>query len=86
MQSAMLPNFDAATLTVQPIERAETIPASWYTAPAFHDHDRDAVFARSWQYVGHVCQLPNAGDIRIAPLTLRNKHFHSRKTYPIACN
>ena len=80
MQSAMLPNFDAATLTVQPIERSETIPASWYTSPAFHDHERDTIFARSWQYAGHVCQLPNAGDIRITTvadnpiLLVRDQH------------
>jgi len=61
----MLPDFSPATLVDQPIERAETIPASWYTDAAFDAFEREVVFARTWQYAGHVCMLPNAGDTRV---------------------
>lgn len=55
-----------ADLVVVPVERSETIPASWYTDPAFHEIDRDAVFARSWQGIGHVSMLANPGDYFLA--------------------
>jgi choline monooxygenase len=45
-----------------PVERAETIPAQWYRDLAFHDLERDAVFARTWQHVGHSSQIPQVGD------------------------
>ncbi len=35
----------------EPIERATTIPASWYTAPESTHFEREAVFASSWQLV-----------------------------------
>ena len=35
-----------------PLERAKTIPNSWYTSPDIARLERDAVFARSWQMVG----------------------------------
>ena len=57
-----LPDLDADTMTTQPIEQAFTIPSSWYTAPEFHTFDREAITATHWQYVGHVSQMPNAGD------------------------
>lgn len=46
----------------QPLERAETIPSRWYVDPEFHAFDQEALFARTWQYVGHEAQLPNPGD------------------------
>jgi choline monooxygenase len=57
-----LPDFTERTLASQPLERASTIPSSWCVSPAFHDFDRERIFAQTWQYVGHVSQLPNAGD------------------------
>src|SRR5438034_9622314 len=52
----------AADLRVRPLARAETIPSAWYTDPRFHDLDRDAVFAATWQYVADVQQLAQPGD------------------------
>lgn len=49
-------------LDTVPLERSETIPSAWYTDPRFDALERDAVFARSWQHVGHLSQVPNAGD------------------------
>jgi choline monooxygenase len=53
-------------LETVPIERAETIPSSWYTDPQFHDIDRECIFARTWQNVGHIGQVRNAGDALVA--------------------
>lgn len=49
-------------LTPQPLERAETIPSAWYTDPRFHDLDMEAVFAASWQHVGHEDQVRDTGQ------------------------
>lgn len=59
--SPRYPELTEAELAEAPVERAETIPSSWYTDPAFHALDRDAVFARSWQGVGHLGMLPESG-------------------------
>ena len=61
----MLPDFSPHTLSVQPIERADTIPASWYTSAEFFAFERDAVFARTWQYVGHAGMIANVGDTQV---------------------
>lgn len=44
-----------------PLERASTIPASWYTDPRIFDLERRTVFSRSWQLAGRVEQLHEAG-------------------------
>jgi choline monooxygenase len=61
-----LPDFSEGTLTLTPIARADTIPSSWYVDPRFHAVDRDAIFARTWQGVGHLSQVRNAGDYFLA--------------------
>ncbi|MDP2482372.1 MAG: aromatic ring-hydroxylating dioxygenase subunit alpha [Candidatus Palauibacterales bacterium] len=57
-----VPPIAPADLDILPVERAETIPARWYHDPAFAPLERDSVFARTWQHVGHASQLPNPGD------------------------
>ena len=57
-----LTGLKAADLRVRPLARAETIPSAWYTDPRFHDLDRDAVFAATWQHVADVQQLAKPGD------------------------
>lgn len=52
---------DAAELAAQPLARAETPPAGWYVEPRFHAFEREAVFARSWQAVGHAGQVAAPG-------------------------
>ena len=54
----MLNDFDPAI----PLERASTIPSDWYTDPARHRLERDAVFAPSWQCVARVEQLHDPGQ------------------------
>ena len=56
-----LPALDPAELASVPLARSETIPASWYVDPAFHALDREAVFAHSWQGIGHEGQVAEAG-------------------------
>jgi choline monooxygenase len=53
---------DIRDMEIVPIERAETIPARWFTSPAMDATDRELVLAKSWQYVGHESQIPNIGD------------------------
>jgi choline monooxygenase len=45
-----------------PVARASTPPASWYTSRAFHDLERRAVFADSWQAVALTHQLAEPGS------------------------
>ena len=62
---AQFPDLTADLLTTVPLERSETIPSAWYTDPRFHDLDREAILAESWQHVGHVDQLGQAGDLLV---------------------
>ena len=39
-----------------------TIPSSFYVDPAAYETDKEQVFYRTWQYVGHVCKLPKPGS------------------------
>jgi len=61
-----LPHVSPRDLAVQPLARAETIPSSWYTDPAFHALERDAIFARTWQFVTHASRVANAGEHVVA--------------------
>jgi choline monooxygenase len=49
-----------------PLPRAETIPSAWFTEPRFHDLDSEAIFARTWQGIGHVGRLPEPGSWFVA--------------------
>lgn len=57
-----LPDLNADTLRVFPLERSETIPSRWYTDPGYHRFDQEAVLGQSWQYVGHEQQVSTSGD------------------------
>jgi choline monooxygenase len=54
----LLVDFDADL----PLDRASTIPSSWYLDAAIFDLERAAVFAASWQAVGRLDQLPSPGS------------------------
>lgn len=45
-----------------PLERARTIPNTWYTSPEVERLERDAVFAQTWQMVGRADQVSAAGQ------------------------
>jgi choline monooxygenase len=44
------------------LSRATTIPARWYTDPAFHELDRERVFWHTWQPVGHARDVARPGQ------------------------
>ena len=44
------------------ISRAWTLPASLYTSPEAFAAEKEKIFARTWQVVGHASQVANAGD------------------------
>src|SRR5262245_8408395 len=51
-----------------PLERARTIPASWYTDPAMADLERDRVFGRTWLVAGRADQVAGQGAFCTADL------------------
>src|SRR5260370_19396647 len=44
------------------IERGDTLPARWYVEPEVFQAEKERIFHRSWQYVGHTGQVSSAGD------------------------
>ncbi|HEY7208007.1 MAG TPA: aromatic ring-hydroxylating dioxygenase subunit alpha, partial [Gaiellaceae bacterium] len=40
----------------------ETLPYSWYAEPEMLRREQELIFARSWQYAGHMGQLPEPGS------------------------
>src|SRR5688572_3226275 len=66
LDRARYADITSDALSITPLARAETIPSAWYVDPRFHELDREAVFASSWQLVAHAGQLRNPGDHVIA--------------------
>jgi choline monooxygenase len=52
-----------------PLERAKTIPASWYLDADIQEAERRAVFGNNWQAVGRVDQVASPGSYFTADLT-----------------
>ena len=44
-----------------PLERARTIPSSWYFDPEIYDLEKNAVFSGTWQMVGRLEQVAESG-------------------------
>src|ERR1700676_2551820 len=44
------------------IARASTLPAPLYFSPATFEHEKNRLFASTWQVVGHVHQAASPGD------------------------
>lgn len=63
-----LPDLREGDLCIQPLPRAETIPASWYTHPGFDELDRRAVFHSSWQYLGPRSMVGAPGQYFLAEI------------------
>jgi choline monooxygenase len=53
----ILADYDADA----PLAEASTIPGSWYTDARVYERERETVFSKSWQMVGRVDQLGEAG-------------------------
>jgi phenylpropionate dioxygenase-like ring-hydroxylating dioxygenase large terminal subunit len=39
-----------------------SIPSQYYTDPVLFQQDKEKIFYRTWQYMGHVSELPNSGN------------------------
>ena len=66
--NATIPDFSEGELGIVPLERAQTIPSSWYTDPRFLEIEKKYLFNEMWQYVGHLSRAPNPGDYFVAEL------------------
>jgi choline monooxygenase len=51
-----------------PLERARTIPASWYFDPEIYAAEREGIFDRSWLAAGRADQLTKAGSFVTADI------------------
>ena len=58
----VLSDMSEEFLRIEPLERSETIPSSWYTDPEILRFENECVFSKFWQYVGHVAQIKDPGD------------------------
>lgn len=58
----------ASALAPQSLERALALPAAFYLGQETAERDRRAVFAASWQLVGHESVLADAGDHVVADI------------------
>ena len=61
-----LPDTTSEILRTSPLEQSETIPSSWYTDARLYNFEKDAIFLRTWQYVGSESHIPKAGDYLLA--------------------
>lgn len=50
------------------LSRAATLPARWYTDPAFLDAEREKIFFRTWQAVARTADLQRPGDFAAVDL------------------
>ena len=53
---------DAFQIEAQ-ISRAWTLPASFYTDASILAAEREKIFARTWQVVGHASQVAHPGEL-----------------------
>jgi choline monooxygenase len=57
----MTPDLKALTID-RDISRAWSIPAPFYTDPTVAELEKEKIFGRTWQVVGHCDQITNPGD------------------------
>lgn len=58
--NVIYPEFDRPLS--EDAERSWTLPARYYLDPAIYGAEREKIFFKSWQYVGHKSQVANPGD------------------------
>lgn len=46
--------------------RTATLPTDWYLSPEVWRLERERIFGRAWQYIGHIDRLARAGDYACA--------------------
>lgn len=65
MDAQQLPDINLENLDQKPIERAETIPSSWYHSEAMLEFEKEALFSSFWQLACHKSELPETGDMHV---------------------
>jgi choline monooxygenase len=55
-------NLFADPALASALERGDTLPARWYVDDAVFQAEKERIFHRTWQYVGHSGQVSSAGD------------------------
>jgi choline monooxygenase len=73
-----------------PLERARTIPASWYTDADVHSAERRGVFGATWQCVGRVDQVSRPGsfftaDVAGEPVLVLRDHDGGLRAFVNVC-
>ena len=58
----MGPQATTSKLIQPDVGQAFTLPAHFYFDPAFEQQEKEKIYARKWQVVGHERQLPKAGS------------------------
>jgi choline monooxygenase len=81
--------FDASSIDPE-IARAWTLPARFYFNLEVFQHEREKIFHRTWQVVGHRDQLAKPGDyvtVELAgePLLLVRDHDHEARGFYNVC-
>ena len=54
--------FANEPLPAPDVTRSYVLPKRFYTDPMIYEREKQAIFYRSWHYLGHVSQLANPGD------------------------
>ena len=57
-----------------------TLPATYYTSEAVLTQEKENLFFKSWQFVGHTDQIPNRGDFKTVTLFEQNIILTRTKT------
>ncbi len=58
----MSSNLHSDPALASALERGDTLPARWYVDADVFRAEKERIFHRTWQYVGHTAQVANIGD------------------------
>ena len=61
-------NFFADPALASALERGDTLPARWYVDDGVFQAEKERIFHRTWQYVGHTGQVSSVGDFFTTPV------------------
>ncbi len=64
MKTPSLPTGERGTFDAD-AQKSFTLPSRYYHDPEIHQRELQAIFHRSWIYIGHASQLPQPGDYRV---------------------
>ena len=67
--------INSRDLEIQPLERSETIPSSWYTDPHMLELEHEHIFRKTWQLVGRSSDLNEQGSHILASIPYERVKF-----------